>query len=328
MGNKVPWTDAGAKMCFNAAKLWYTGWFSDLHYTSKPENYAFSSSLIGINESNNRKFLVNDEKTIVRFESDGNNRNPPLFMVYNHKIGANKQVVGDKNKVVITEQSGMGGQSEWKAALGVGQTYRKTGWGKNKDKVLVIQNCGSHSASWSIPKRLAKVDVIAYVEGQTYASCSEEDDGTDDHFDDGMNDDNGWGGGKPVCTDYPGFYDYYGTDYNCAWYAQATYLCENYGSGPKNHKGQTANEACCTCGGGTLSIVESIEENSIDEAVEKGSYALQSDGCKNAEGWHDSNGETFNCDWYAQDSDRCDIIGLFFENFGMTAQEACCACKI
>ncbi len=329
MGNKVPWTDQGARMCFNAAKLWYTGWFSDLHYTSYPESLAFSSSVIGINESNNRKYLVENEKTIVRFESKGGNI-PPLFLVYNHKIGFNKEVVGDKNKLVITEQSGMGGQSEWMAALGVGQEYRRTGWGQSRNKVLVIKNCGSHSASWTAPKKLAKVDVIAYVEGETYASCNgeEEEEDDDDHYDDGMDDDYGFGGGTPVCTDYPGFYDYYGTDYTCEWYAKASYLCESYGHGPKNHNGVIPNEACCTCGGGTHSIVESSNQDIIDEAIERGTHAMETEECQDVEGWHDSNGEKFNCDWYAEDSDRCDIIGLFFENFGMTAQEACCACKI
>lgn len=40
--------------------------------------------------------------------------------------------------------------------------------------------------------------------------------------------------------------------------------------------------------------------------------------------WHDTGGEDFNCDWYALD--RCDQYGNSFENYGYTANEACCAC--
>lgn len=48
-------------------------------------------------------------------------------------------------------------------------------------------------------------------------------------------------------------------------------------------------------------------------------------GCTDEEGWHDSYGESFDCDWYAQD-DNCEKYGDNYENFGKTASEACCAC--
>ncbi len=51
MGNLVPWTDEGAKMCFNAAKMWYVGWFSKFHATSRPEKLGLSRNLIGIAEA-------------------------------------------------------------------------------------------------------------------------------------------------------------------------------------------------------------------------------------------------------------------------------------
>jgi len=43
------------------------------------------------------------------------------------------------------------------------------------------------------------------------------------------------------------------------------------------------------------------------------------------EGWYDSDGTDYDCDWYAQGS-NCEVYGDLFENFGKTANEACCAC--
>jgi len=43
------------------------------------------------------------------------------------------------------------------------------------------------------------------------------------------------------------------------------------------------------------------------------------------EGWYDSDGATYNCDWYANGS-NCAIYGDGYENLGKTANEACCSC--
>lgn len=45
----------------------------------------------------------------------------------------------------------------------------------------------------------------------------------------------------------------------------------------------------------------------------------------NPEGWYDSDGPTYDCEWYAQGS-NCEVYGDLFENMGKTANEACCAC--
>lgn len=42
--------------------------------------------------------------------------------------------------------------------------------------------------------------------------------------------------------------------------------------------------------------------------------------------WHDSGGATFNCEWYATRNETCKLFGDKFENFNMTANEACCTC--
>jgi len=42
--------------------------------------------------------------------------------------------------------------------------------------------------------------------------------------------------------------------------------------------------------------------------------------------WYDRDGPRFNCDWYAQDN-YCDVYGDMYENFGTTANLACCTCQ-
>ena len=55
------------------------------------------------------------------------------------------------------------------------------------------------------------------------------------------------GGG---CSDNPsGWYDSDGPDFNCAWYSMSNH-CQRYGDDFAN-RGKTANQACCTCGGGS-----------------------------------------------------------------------------
>jgi hypothetical protein len=43
-------------------------------------------------------------------------------------------------------------------------------------------------------------------------------------------------------------------------------------------------------------------------------------------GWYDSDGAVYNCDWYASGSNYCADYGDWYENFGTTANQACCAC--
>lgn len=270
MGNQVPWTDAGAKMCFNAAKLWHFGWSEEYHWTNKPENFGLEKHLVGIGETSNRGYLMsNDHKSIIRLESLSY-YNDDLFLNYNHKYGPNSEVAGDENKVVITEQEGRSSSSTWKAALDAGQTYTQSGWGSNGE-TLVVKNCGFTKSMWGLEPKVASARIIVYLQGKTYKSCdgssndngnngnngnSGNNDNNGNNGNNGNNDNNGNignngnNGNNGQCQDYPGFHDYFGEDYDCDWYGQASYLCNSNGSDIPNEDGLIANQACCTCGGG------------------------------------------------------------------------------
>ena len=59
----------------------------------------------------------------------------------------------------------------------------------------------------------------------------------------------------PECEDYTmetgdDWYDVDGQTYTCEWYSEDVNACDAYGDSFSN-EGYTANQACCTCGGGT-----------------------------------------------------------------------------
>lgn len=47
--------------------------------------------------------------------------------------------------------------------------------------------------------------------------------------------------------------------------------------------------------------------------------------CEDVPGWHDSDGPTYDCNFYAEGR-NCQRFDSDYENFGYTAREACCAC--
>merc|ERR1719270_2778207 len=46
---------------------------------------------------------------------------------------------------------------------------------------------------------------------------------------------------------------------------------------------------------------------------------------KKKEKWHDSDGSKYDCQWYSKDN-NCENYGDGYENEGLTANKACCAC--
>lgn len=107
----------------------------------------------------------------------------------------------------------------------------------------------------------------------------------------------------------------------CDWYEANG--CEIYGDCCENF-GLTANQVCCVCGGGTNvsspfptvtiptpSPTELLTPSPNNTCVD---YPL---------GWIDASEE--GCAWYGV-GNRCETNGDCCENFGRTANEACCVC--
>lgn len=312
MGNKAVWTDEGSAMCFNAAKTWWFGWFSDYHRTVRLSSSAYSGVLVSPAQST----MVGSNDIVIRIMAEGNG-NRDLYVMFNLAAGANAGVVGSRNQIVIIEQSSATAESTWVAGLSGGQTWQKSNWGSG---TIVVKNCG---INWGTPTT-AKL-VIAYSTSSAL-NCNNnvsspnvmEDNQSiagqiPEVFDDTklftssqMQSPEVIDSPDTVCVDVPGWFDSDGPTFNCEWYSSmdTALRCRHGNRHPNN--GHTAMTACCACGGG-----EQVEVKQND--------------CRDEHGWFDSKGK--DCTWYESNPHRCARRGHRFPNKGMTANQACCYCK-
>ncbi|GFH43653.1 hypothetical protein CTEN210_00126 [Chaetoceros tenuissimus] len=136
-----------------------------------------------------------------------------------------------------------------------------------------------------------------------------------------------------VCNDkMEGWFDVDGGAYTCEWYSQNG-RCQQYGHGSANF-GLTANECCCSCGGGDIVTSVSNQDLQSPPLLSQGSSPSSSSGsgstsesvCNDKmEGWFDVDGGAYTCEWYSH-SGRCQQYGHGSANFGLTANECCCSC--
>ena len=138
------------------------------------------------------------------------------------------------------------------------------------------------------------------------------------------------------------WHDSDGESYNCQWYSSQLTRCAQYGGAFENG-GFTANQACCTCGGGDAEATESptptapatepptVEPTSpssptAEPTAEPTATPTDAYSCTDVDNWHDSEGSQYTCEWYAE-RDHCEHYGSSYANDGSTAQQACCACQ-
>lgn len=104
------------------------------------------------------------------------------------------------------------------------------------------------------------------------------------------------------CFNVPYWFDAFGDD--CAWYGARADRCDSFGDSFAGTNGLTANEACCECGGGTVTPPPK---------------------CDDTPGWVDEYGD--GCDWYEEIGSRCDQHGDSYPGpSGEVANQACCVC--
>jgi len=136
------------------------------------------------------------------------------------------------------------------------------------------------------------------------------------------------------CTDYTlsdgsAWHDSAGDEYTCDYYEEQAGQdhCEDYGY---EYGGYRADEACCTCGGGstgtdtpTESPTDALTDAPTQEPTSDCTDYTLSDGSA----WRDSAGQDYTCDYYEeQGDDHCKDYGDKYEYGGYTANEACCTC--
>merc|ERR1712195_19459 len=149
------------------------------------------------------------------------------------------------------------------------------------------------------------------------------------------------------------WHDSDGEQYDCTWYGDYN-GCSAYGDG-YSYGNYTANQACCTCGGGdtetgsptnsptdwptnypTESPTEYPTQYPTDNQTQyptdyptyEPSQAAECEDytTENGTDWYDSDGETYTCEWYQDTEGACDAYGSGFDDDGYTASQACCTC--
>jgi hypothetical protein len=379
MGNKVPWTDYGAHMCFNAAKTWYFGWYSDQQIAINPAEEPFNDEIVGINDV--FEGTAGDEKNVVVKITDNYN---DYFLMYNRKKGINREAIGGADKVVITKQNAKNQNSLFIKALGVNQEWTYSNFGAIGN-TLVVKNCYTNDSTENgdVAKVLIYIDGVntqycgepplvdlvvgaksangdSNSENNSNGSCQDKNwmdsygdscswyavDNRCSTFSSNSQGTNGWtatiaccacGGGddtsvtsaptvspsiirSETCNDVEGWHDSGGAQYNCQWYKANDHnqVCNAYGN-MFSFGGMTANTACCICGGGDDTSVPSVP--TVSPSI------TPTETCNDVEGWHDSGGAQYNCQWYARVQQACSLYGNQFMKDGLTANDACCTCS-
>jgi hypothetical protein len=69
--------------------------------------------------------------------------------------------------------------------------------------------------------------------------------------------------------------------------------------------------------------VESVNDGPVEG--DQGEDQRRGLSCSDVAGWHDIDGDSYVCDWYAL-GNNCAVHGASYENMQHTANTACCAC--
>jgi hypothetical protein len=131
------YSDDSPRMCFNAAKSWHFGWYSNRHVDidqslNNPSEGYFHGLFIGIDDYLNTQTSSN-YNVVGKVGS--------FYIMYNRKKGINSQVQGDADRVTVIEQPSEGAIS-WNRA----QLDETTG-GFSITGGIVIQVCQRRSGA-------------------------------------------------------------------------------------------------------------------------------------------------------------------------------------
>ena len=167
--------DDGPFMCFNGAKSWYLGWYSDRHVTVTLDMLPWRGKLVGIDDYLNDQIPNDDDDfhVIANIEdlSDNLDRSVNLFIMYNRQEGVNSgllengdngEVLSDGDRVTITNQTESSAVS-WQLGSLVHSTedspqdFRRDNW-KGTSSVLVIHVCALEEGTPDYAKVLIYLD--------------------------------------------------------------------------------------------------------------------------------------------------------------------------
>ena len=116
---------------------------------------------------------------------------------------------------------------------------------------------------------------------------------------------------------------------DCAWFGNHNERCLYFGYYPDFITGYSADEVCCTCGGGASTLPPSESPKTLIPTHS----ASPTSQCYDNENWRDY--ETgIDCewvteggdDWWYDDESMCSVLDYLIDENGVRVSEACCAC--
>jgi len=138
-GGGVAWRK-DTRMCFNAAKSWYSDWYSDRQLTVEPKTLGlvWNGRLVGIDDFLNGLVTEDNQQVLTRVV--GKNETD-LFLLFNRAKGVNEDVASNTNEVTIVSQRDEHSPSIFLAGINSNETFRKSNW-NDSGYDLVVQDCG------------------------------------------------------------------------------------------------------------------------------------------------------------------------------------------
>ena len=129
------------RMCFNAAKTFYAGWYSDRHVTVKPELGTYKGNLVDVNSAYLGRIKKQD-KVVVRLQGT---KEETLFFMLHRLEGITSDMEPEyipafANRVNIVSQAFQGMASKAVAQLASGEEYIQQNWART-GKALHIKVC-------------------------------------------------------------------------------------------------------------------------------------------------------------------------------------------
>lgn len=148
--------------CFNGAKSWFLGWYTDHHLTITPTNYSWNLSVAGIDDYVQGQTQQGVHYVIVKIDNPTSTTD--LYIMYNKKEGVNTGMVKFPNLVtIVSAVNDITFDQSWLVAtLNATQKYRATNFsGQSQDLVIEVGSMVAGTPDYA--------NILVYMENATLA---------------------------------------------------------------------------------------------------------------------------------------------------------------
>jgi len=127
-------------MCFNGAKSWQTGWYSDKTTVVNPGENCFEDDIYGISKYGD----PSSEVVLVKINDQSAT---DFYIAFNFKDGINSQTVEAGNRVTVTSAAGEGSRTKYAVSTQLAKLFIGGQWssiigGKNMQVKVLSAHLG------------------------------------------------------------------------------------------------------------------------------------------------------------------------------------------